>query len=1546
VDRRTVDPDVQSVAIIGMAARFPGAPDIETFWENLRNGVESVTFFSDEELEADGVGKTTLADPNYVKACATIPDIDLFDADYFNYSPKEAEFIDPQQRIFLECALHALESAGYDPAKYSGSIGVFAGTAINTYQISLIAAHQQEIRTSGALRALFINGNDKDHLTTRTSYKLHLRGPSMAVQTACSTSLVAVHVACQSVLSGECDMALAGGVSVLRGLRRAGYYFVDGGIQSPDGHCRPFDVAARGTIFGDGAGIVVLKRLEQALADNDKIHAVIRGSAINNDGSEKVGYTAPSVNGQAAVIAEALAVAGLDPNSISYVETHGTGTELGDPIEIAALSEVYRARTQTTPCAIGSAKGNIGHLNTAAGIAGLIKTVLALKHGYLPPSLNFKQPNPKIDFSNTPFYVNSRLATWQDQGGPRRAGVSSFGIGGTNAHVVLEEAPTSPTVPSQRAWHVLLLSGRTPNVLEAATNNLRNHLLRSDDNNIADVAYTLSAGRKIHRYGRAVVCRNIPEAIDLLEARGPQRVFSGERSIQDKPVVFMFPGQGSQRLNMGRELYQDEPLFRREIDHCSELLRNNMRMDLRQLLFPPAEDEMDATARITETEFAQPAIFAVSFALAKLWMSWGVTPHAMIGHSIGELVAACLAGVFTLADALAVVSARGRLMQEMPRGAMLGVGASVADLTPFLKNGLSIAAINAPNSCVISGPLDAVAEAELALQRDRIPASRLRTSHAFHSALMAPAVGPFVKALEALRLQSPSIPFVSNVTGKWITPQEATDPSYWGKQLLQTVRFAEGVRTLTERQTLLLEVGVGRTLTTLAASNTTDPAKVGILASLPFSGGKGSEMESIMQAAAQLWLAGVPVEWPILYRGEERMRVPLPPYPFERKRYWIESRDTVAEKTPSRPIAANLNDPFYVRSWRRALRESPEWKAEHLAKTNWLIFAGEDSLSRELAEALLPRCRNLTVVKVGADFAERDDLGFTLSPAEPGQFQALISRLKLTDRSPDIIVYLWSMLPRRSALSGLEEAVDRAFSGPLHLLQAVEHAELGKRVELATVVTNTEDVLGGEVLRPLGAVARGPCHVGNLECENVRCRYVDISIEECNAAGRPRIIDQLIRDLASPAPDVIVAYRRYRAWTAQREHAKLDVVEPGSILRQGGVYLITGGMGAIGLELGRALAERAKAKLVLVGRTGLPDRDRWDRHLSEADAADRVANIIRGIRAIEETGSEVMIATADVTNLSTMRTVVKQVQTRFGAINGVIHAAGIGSGKPIAYTTRPACLKVLKPKIQGTLVLDRIFDGLDIDFLVLFSSISTQQGYLGQVDYSAANSFLDAFAWSKSSARVGRTISINWDLWSEIGMFARRQLPEKLRGAHAAELEYGIKTTEAIDAFFRILRSGLPQVLVSMRQNLEPGRDTVGTAGFAEGAHPPQEIARVESKTVATALRTDRGYPRPDLREQYVAPGTELEQIIADMWAESLSLESVGINDDFFELGGHSLLALQLLPRLRNRFQVELTPRDFFAASTVAGVSQVVEEKLIAEIEQMDEEEVAEVSEH
>jgi acyl transferase domain-containing protein len=878
---------LEPIAIIGMAGRFPGANNVEQFWQNLRDGVESISFFTDEELEASGIDPALLNDHSYVKANALLEDVEMFDASFFGFTPREAEIMDPQHRLFLECAWEVLENAGYDSNAYDGQIGVYTGAGMNTYLIHNLAPNHNQLKSVSNFQ-IFIS-NDKDFVPTRVSYKLNLKGPSINVSTACSTSLVAVQMGCQSLLNYQCDMALAGGVSICL-TQKAGYLYQEGMIFSPDGHCRAFDAQAQGTVAGNGVGIVLLKRLSDALTDGDCIHAIIRGSAINNDGSLKVGYTAPSVEGQAAVISEAQAIAEIDAETITYIEAHGTGTVLGDPIEIAALTEAFRARTQKKGfCAIGSVKTNVGHLDTAAGVTGLIKTVLALKHKLLPPTLHFEKPNPKIDFTNSPFYVNTTLREWKTDRTPRRAGVSSFGIGGTNAHVIVEEAPTIEPSGKSRPWQLLIISAKTNSALESATVNLVKHLKEHPEINLADVAYTQNIGRKAFNYRRMLVCQDINKASFALNPLDPKRVFTNSLEPKTRPVVFMFSGQGAQYVNMALELYQTEPTFREQVDICSELLKPHLELDLRHVLYPSEKHTEEAAQQIRQTAIAQPALFVIEYALAKLWIEWGVSPQAMIGHSIGEYVAACLANVFSLEDALILVTARGQMMQQLPSGTMLSVPLPEEKVQTLLEGELSLAAVNGPSYCVVSGINEAIEALENHLVEQDVECRRLHTSHAFHSEMTEPILGPFTEQVKKISLNPPQIPYLSNVTGTWITAAEATDSNYWAKHLRQTVRFASGLQQLLkEPDQILLEVGPGRTLSTLALRHPDKMAQQVVLTSLRHPQDRESDVAFLLTTLGKLWLVGVQIDWSRFYDHEQRHRLPLPTYPFERKRYWIE----------------------------------------------------------------------------------------------------------------------------------------------------------------------------------------------------------------------------------------------------------------------------------------------------------------------------------------------------------------------------------------------------------------------------------------------------------------------------------------------------------------------------------------------------------------------------------------------------------------------------------------------------------------------------------
>ncbi len=868
------------IAVIGMFGRFPGASNIDQFWENLKNGVESISFFSDEELIKSGVDPKLLKNPNYIKAKGYLEDIEYFDPAFFDYTPREAELMDPQLRIFHESAWSALENAGYVPESYHGLIGLYAGTSANLQWLA---------RTLGGIKdgtAQFdaISLNDRDFLSTRIAYKLNLTGPSFTVQTACSTSLVAIHLAIQGLLSGDCDVALAGGVSVTLP-KKNGYQYQDGMIYSVDGHCRAFDAEAKGTNAGNGVGIVVLKRLEDAIEDGDTIHAVVKGSAINNDGTRKVGYTAPSVEGQVAVIRAAQQMAEVEAESISYVETHGTGTVLGDPIEVESLKRAFDTDKRGY-CKIGSVKTNIGHLDAAAGVASFIKTVLAMKHREIPASLHFKKANPKIDFENSPFYVNAKHSKWENDQYPLRAGVSSFGIGGTNAHVILEEAPIIESSSDSRPWQQIMLSAKTRPALERTTENLVEYLKENPDTNLADLAYTLKVGRKGFKYRKMLVCSDINEAIDGLSPveTGKMQTFVADEN--HRPIVFMFSGQGSQYLNMGLELYETESGFRDIVDQCFEILQPTMGFDLKEVLYPT--DKLDEVQeKVNQTYITQPLIFTFEYALTQLLMSWGIKPYAMIGHSIGEYVAATLSGVFSLEDALSLVAMRGKLMQELPSGSMLSVPLCSKEVEPLLNEyghyKLSIAAINTSSSTVISGCHEAIDQFAVLLEEKGYKSRRLHTSHAFHSMMMDPILDRFEAKVKEIKLNRPEIPYISNVSGNWITVEEATDAGYWVKHLRGTVRFADGLNELLKKENaILVEVGPGQTLSTFARQHPAKKLEQLILNLIRHPKENASDLYYLLNKIGRLWTSGIDIDWTEFYVEERRQRIPLPTYSFDR----------------------------------------------------------------------------------------------------------------------------------------------------------------------------------------------------------------------------------------------------------------------------------------------------------------------------------------------------------------------------------------------------------------------------------------------------------------------------------------------------------------------------------------------------------------------------------------------------------------------------------------------------------------------------------------
>ncbi|HEX8275798.1 MAG TPA: beta-ketoacyl synthase N-terminal-like domain-containing protein [Longimicrobiaceae bacterium] len=1526
-----------AVAVVGMAGRFPGAQDVEQFWSNLREGVHSISFFSDEELAAAGVDPSLIKNPDYVRAGGVLEGIELFDAGFFGFNPREAEVLDPQHRIFMETAWEALENAGIDPETSQQAVGIYAGSSTSHYLTYHVLSRPEIVDAVGAFQVHI--GNGKDFLATRASYKLNLRGPALNVQTGCSTGLVSVHVACQALLNGECDVAVAGGVTVNLG-QKQGYLYSPGGVLAPDGHCRAFDARAGGALSGSGIGLVVLKRLDDALADGDTIHAVVRGSAINNDGAQKVGFTAPSVDGQAAVIEEALAVGDVDPATIGFVEAHGTGTDLGDPIEVAALTQAFGDTGRSQFCALGSVKTNIGHLDTAAGTAGMIKAILALEHGEIPPTLHYSAPNPKIDFASSPFFVNTELRPWKTDGHPRRAGVSSFGIGGTNAHVVLEEAPAPEPSEPARPWHLLVLSAKTTTALEAATDRLAAHLRARPEQALADVAWTLQTGRRAWEHRRVLVARDGADAAAALEGRTPQRVVSGS-APEPRPVAFLFSGVGDHYPQMGRGLYEAEPVFRAEVDRCAEILRPHLGVDLREVLFPgdaPADGEGDATARVdlramlgraaaapdeaaerlNGTRMAQAALFVTEYALAKQWMAWGVKPEALIGHSLGEYVAATVAGVFSLEDALMLVAERSRLIEEMPEGAMLGLPMSELEVRPLLRDGLAVGTVNGPAMTVVSGPVDAVAALEAELAGRGVACRRLPTRHAFHSPMMAPVAERLAELMRRVRLSAPEIPFVSNVTGTWIRAGEATDPAYWTRHLVGTVRFAEGIEALAgDGRRVLLEVGPGQTLGTFVRQLPRgDEAEPVVVASLRHGYERHSDVAFLLGAAGRLWLAGVPVDWRAVHEHERLRRVPLPTYPFERKRFWIEPR------AGGLPGAARGGDPLakkpdpadwlYLPSWKRA----PLPAAAPAEPGEWLVLADDAGIGARLAGRLETLGHAVVVVEAGDGFARVGDRGYTARPGSAEDMAALRDALRAAGANPRNVVHLWGIDPDGA---GAADAFGRAQARGYATVAALAGSFARDRSEgplrVVVVTEGVQDVAGGEAVLPERATTLGACVALPQEHTHVVCRAVDVLLQ---AGGAERLVDQLLAEATSEAGEAVVAYRGPRRWARGYEAVRPADGEAG--IRRGGAYLFSGALAGGSEVLAEHLAAGYHARLAVVVDPAFPERDRWDARLAAAPADDPTALTIRGVRAAEHRGAEVLLVRAGAEDAAALRRAVEEARRHFGALHGVVHAFGLGAAAErvaLADARAEDAAADFARVARELTALEEALDGVPLDFCVLQNSLLSVFGGAGLAAATGASVLVDAWAQRHAAERGGRWTGVDWDRWHlDAGEDAIAGTPFD---------ERAILRDEGGRAFERIVALATePRVVVSTH-DLEARIEQFLAPRGAHARHAEPGDATLHS--------------RPELGNEYSAPTSEAEEILVGVWQELLGIGEIGVHDDFFHLGGHSLLATQLISRVRDTFQVELPLRAIFEAPTIARLAEVIEEAIIMELESMSDEE-------
>ena len=1489
----------EPLAIIGMSGRFPGAANVDELWHNLAGGVESITWFSDEELLAAGIEPEILEDPSFVRARGALGDgIEDFDAAFFGVSPREAQAMDPQHRLFLETAWHALEDAGYDPETYPGRIGVFGGVGANAYNLRHVHSNPEVVRSLGPVQAAI--GSEKDFITTRVSYKLNLRGPSYNVQTACSTSLVAFHLACRSLLDGESDMAMAGGVTI-DVPQAAGYFYQEGGIFSPDGHCRAFDFEGMGTVPASGVGIVVVKRLRDALADGDTIRAVVKGSAINNDGNVKVGFTAPSVRGQVDVLRRAQERAGVHPESITYIETHGTATRMGDLIECTALKDTFAPHTEREGfCALGSIKSNFGHLDTAAGVAGLIKTALALEHRQIPPSLHFRRQNEKIFITHSPFFVNTELRDWPANGTPRRAGVSSFGIGGTNAHVILEEAPEpSPTSPS-RAAQLLTLSARTPVALDAATHGIAEHLKQHPELDLADVAYTLHLGRRAFGFRRTLVAGQDGSAVTADGWLSSSKIPDGERR-----TAFMFPGGGAQYPGMGFELYRGEPVFRQVIDRCAEIQASAAGQDLLQILYPPETDSPDVAERMERTSIALPALLATEVALARLWISWGVQPAAMIGHSLGEYAAAHLAGVMSLEDALALVTLRGRLFETLPPGNMLSVSLPESELRSRMDPELSIAAINVSSMSVASGPTARIAELEVELSAEGIDCRRIPIAVAAHSRMIDRILEEFRRFVAGLRLEAPQIPFLSNVTGTWITEDEATSPAYWADHLRRTVRFASGVgELLKESETVLLEVGPGQTLSRLSRGHEDRQSAHEMVASMRRAGDEAGDLDALLEALGALWRAGVAIDWPSFHGEETRRRVPLPPYPFERQRYWLEPGAGLGAGR-SLHKAADVADWLYAASWRRRL--APPLASETLAgePRHWLVLGHAGGLTARLVERLTVLGQTVSLVTPGETFEASEDGVYTLDPRRAEHYRQLIVACGQQELKPRRVVHLWGMAPEAgdaplppdavpADAADFERSQTRGFYSLLMLAGALGQLEnLPPGLRLAAVASEVYDVTGTERLQVAPATLLGACEglSGKIVCQGF-----DLALDTAEAA-EAWAAERLIAELSTEAAGGVVAYRGDRRWV--RGFEPEPVADPAmEAFEIGGVYLITGGVTSLGLDLAGALARVGRIRLALAGIVDLPPQDQWPAWLKEHDESHETSAKIRDFQALEALGAEILVISEDFTTPDGMRAIVERTRRHWGALDGVVHAGGATEMSALEEQGPEDCERHFRPIVHTLLALAEVLGNTPLDVVLLASSLPAVLGDAPSVAYRSAHAFMAAFAAERTRSTGRRWQSVLWDDGGG----------RQKRGPKAG----GLATEDGTEALRRL-------------SSLEPG---------AEVAVSPVELgARIDGWRQSRAAGGDGEaddaaqrmlHPRPALETPYVAPRDEYEEKLATIWQELLGIDQVGVDDNFMELGGDSVMGLQVVVKAR-REDIVLTQRAMFLNPTVAGLARAAQ---------------------
>lgn len=1459
----------KDIAIVGISCKFSKAENPKEFWDNIKNGAEFNQFYTDQELKELGVDPMVIKDPSFIKSKTQVNGFDNFDFQFFGYTKDEANIMDPQIRILHEQVWLALEDAGYSPFTYKDKIGLYLSASDNFNWIAH-SLSQPNTNVDSFYQSFITN---KNNLSTIISYNLNLKGPSYSIDTACSSSLSALHIAARNLLLKECSIAVTGGINV-KTSKNIGYFYKDGMINSKDGYCRVFDKDSTGTYASEGSAVVVLKRLEDAIKDRDNIYAVIRSSASNNDGKRKVGYTAPSVAGQSDCIKMAHRIANVPSNTISYIETHGTGTTLGDPIEIEALNKAFNY-DKTFDCAIGSLKSNLGHLNYASGIAGLVKTTLALKNKMIPPSLHFKEPNPNINFEGGPFYVNTALKKWENKHSyPLRAGVSSFGIGGTNTHVVLEQYEKTKSDLKSRPYQIIPYSAKSQKSLNDYTDKLK-QFAGNEDFNLADLAYTLKSGRESFLFKRFFVCENKEELIEnLSDLKSDTNVLTFKTN---RKTVFLFPGQGSQYYRMGIDLYHDEPDFKEIIDEGFRLLSDITGTDYSEIIGYKNSDQK-VTDFINNTRYTQPVLFLFEYALGQLLIKWGIQPDIMIGHSLGEYVAACTAGVFSFKDALTILVKRSDIMSRVKKGKMLAIGAPINNIVEFLPKELSIAAVNSDDSCVISGETELIDGFITELEGMDIGYSKLKTSHAFHSQMMDEVLDLYISELESIEFSNPKLAFVSNLTGKLILDDEATSKEYWAKHLRKTVNFKGGAEFILQNgHNVFIEIGPGKTLSSLIRQNELYSDNNSTVQLVRHFNEEVNDSKKFTYGIAELWRQGKSINWEQYYAAEIRYKISAPTYCFDKNKLDFTVDPFVHLGKMGGLNNNNLNNWYYLPKWKRSLLNKKE---HNNANQNYLIFSDQENLINSVEKQFKEDGVSLMKVLKGTGFNIIDDITFTVDPSSEDDFVSLFHEIERRNIPVNQIIFNWSFT------NYSQESLLNIFS-TLNNLSKCLITHFPNQIKKITVLSHLgQNVLGDEKNNIAMLTSIKQFNVLAQENPSIFSCFIDVTQQEDNPEILLKIVEELKFNYSEPA----VAYRNKIRWVEFYENIEIDNhINNETVLHNNKTYVITGGLGKVGKILTDYLIENYQSKIIVIGRKRIQSNEVWNTIPETSAENETIAKNIEYLQDAQRNNKPLYYYDSDVSDYDNFQKTIQNIEQEHGKISGIIHTAGNNDTKTfrtIDDLNTDIALKQFNPKINGTLNIYRVSKDRTLDFVWITSSLATILGGLTYGAYAIANTFIDAFCNHK------REELENWFCVNLDGINQDKISDNKL-------IELFEKTLHLND---------YPQIIISSQDpnsKINKNKD------------------KIENKDSVQPYAVDR-----NLEEDYVAPVTAIETELCNMLELFYGLNTIGVLDNFFELGGDSLKAMTFIKRVNKLFNVDLNIKDLYSSPNVKKLAEQIEAML------------------